>query len=143
MTYANCMWFSIISYFTVGYGDYYPLTYPGRMVNTVIIIGGMTSSAIVIGLVHDAMELTNEETHVFRFIKTRRKEQRRKQVALELVCILLKMNVIKQRELNRANIKWRRLKSVSDLNTLIYKFIDEWKKLNTDLDLGKRREGEM
>jgi voltage-gated potassium channel len=68
------MWFSVISYFTVGYGDYYPMTYPGRMVNTIIIIGGMTSSAIVIGLVHDAMELTNEEEHVFRFIKTRRKE---------------------------------------------------------------------
>ena len=44
------------------------------LVNTIIIVGGMTSSAIVIGLVHDAMELSNEEENVFRFIKTRRKE---------------------------------------------------------------------
>lgn len=109
MTFDNCLWFSIISYFTVGYGDYYPMTYAGRSVNTIVIIGGMISSAIIIGLVHDAMELTNEEEHVFRFIKTRKKEQRRKLVALQLVTLLLRMNVIKQKELNRGNIKWKTL----------------------------------
>jgi len=50
------------------------MTIMGRMVNTIIITGGMTSSAIIIGLVHDHMQLSSEETHVFRFVKVRRKE---------------------------------------------------------------------
>lgn len=143
MSFSNCMWFSVISFFTVGYGDIYPMTYPGRMVNTIIIIGGMISSAIVIGLVHDAMELTNEEEHVFRFIKTRRKEQRRKNVALGLIVQLFRMNVIKQKELNKGNIKWRNMLAVKNIINGIYNLIDEWKKLNGELDVGRRRENEM
>ena len=73
-TFRNTLWYAIISYYTVGYGDYYPVTVPGRIVNTVIIFGGMTSSALIIGLVHDSMQLNMNESHVFRFIKTRRKE---------------------------------------------------------------------
>jgi hypothetical protein len=70
------------------------MTIPGRIVNSVIIFGGMTSSAIIIGLVHDHMQLTMEETHVFRFIKTRRKEQLRKDVALKMIVRIFRMKVI-------------------------------------------------
>jgi hypothetical protein len=92
--FKNSFWFTVISYYTVGYGDYFPMTIPGRIVNSVIIFGGMTSSAIIIGLVHDHMQLTMEETHVFRFIKTRRKEQLRKDVALKMIVRIFRMKVI-------------------------------------------------
>lgn len=69
------------------------MTIPGRMVNTIIIIGGMTSSAIIIGLVHDYMQLSMEESHVFMFIKSKRKEKLRKEIALKLVILLMSMNV--------------------------------------------------
>jgi hypothetical protein len=83
--FSNCLWFAIISFLTVGYGDYYPSSIPGRVVNTVIIIGGMVSSAIIIGLIHQSMQLSNEEYHVFKFVKTRRKEQTRRKTAAKLV----------------------------------------------------------
>lgn len=110
--FKNCLWFAIISFLTVGYGDYFPSSYLGRAINTVIIMGGLVSSATIIGLIHQHMHLSNEEYHVFKFIKTRRKEQNRKKVAAKIVQLMLQMQVQRVRELNKANIKWRHTRRV-------------------------------
>ena len=83
----------MISFLTVGYGDSYPVSVVGRMVNTITIVGGLISSATIIGLVHEHMQLSNEEMHIFKFIKVRRKEKRRKQIASKLIYLLMKMKV--------------------------------------------------
>lgn len=72
------MWLSIVSFLTVGYGDSYPVSYMGRVINTITVIGGIMSSATIIGLIHEHMQLTNAEEHIFKFIKMRRKEKDRK-----------------------------------------------------------------
>jgi Ion channel len=72
--FKNCFWCCIISFLTVGYGDYYPTSILGRAMNTINIVGGMVSSATIIGLVHESMQLNHDEYHVFKFIKTRKKE---------------------------------------------------------------------
>lgn len=49
----------------------------GRIINTITVIGGLITSATIIGLVHEHMQLSNEEMHIYKFIKTRRKEKYR------------------------------------------------------------------
>eukprot|EP00347_Sterkiella_histriomuscorum_P019824 403340161 len=139
-SFRNCLWFCIISFLTVGYGDFYPTSIPGRAVNTVIIIGGMVSSATIIGLVHEQMQLTNEEYHVFKFIKTRRKEQLRKKIAAKLVQYLLQMQVQRQKELSKANIKWRKAPKVESIRNQIFITIDKWKEINQELYITNRRD---
>jgi len=43
------------------------------------------------------------------------------------------MNVEKHRELNKGNIKWRSSKGVQTLNHEVYKWLDEWKRINSEL----------
>jgi len=84
-TFQDKIWLSIVSFLTVGYGDFYPISIVGRIINTITVIGGLITSATVIGLVHEHMQLSNEEMHIYKFIKTRRKEKYRKHIAARLV----------------------------------------------------------
>jgi len=66
---------------------------PGRIVNILTILGGMLSSATLIGLVHEHLNLSDEENHVFSFIKSRKKDKTRKNIAANMVKTLFKMRV--------------------------------------------------
>ena len=46
-TFGNALWWAVETITTVGYGDYYPVTLPGRLVAVSLMISGIT----VLGLV--------------------------------------------------------------------------------------------
>ena len=48
-----------ITFLTVGYGDYFPVTWTGRVAAVGTVIIGQLFSAIIIGLVNDSIQLTN------------------------------------------------------------------------------------
>jgi voltage-gated potassium channel len=45
------IWWAVVTIATVGYGDKFPITYPGRIVGMVLIIVGFTSLSVFTGLV--------------------------------------------------------------------------------------------
>ena len=69
----------------VGYGDYYPVTNEGRMIAIVVAFGGTILSAVIIGLVHQNINMTTEEQSVFSFIFNHKISQIQKTAAIRLI----------------------------------------------------------
>jgi hypothetical protein len=45
----------LITFLTVGYGEYYPVTFTGRVVAILTVIIGQVTSAMIIGIVHNSI----------------------------------------------------------------------------------------
>jgi potassium channel subfamily K len=61
------VWLTLVTFLTVGYGDFYPTTNLGRYMMIFTAMGGQLSSAIVIGLIHGQLMLTSEESGVIKY----------------------------------------------------------------------------
>jgi len=56
-SFGDAVWWACVTMATVGYGDYYPVTVPGRVLAVVLMIGGIvivgTSSATIVSYLND------------------------------------------------------------------------------------------
>lgn len=61
---GNAVWWAMVTITTVGYGDYTPVTIPGRVLAVALMIGGIaivgTTSAIVISVLNDRMQKVSQ-----------------------------------------------------------------------------------
>src|SRR6476620_3773037 len=46
-SYGKALWWGIVTFLTVGYGDYYPVTSVGRLLAALLMVAGVLSVAIV------------------------------------------------------------------------------------------------
>jgi len=46
-TFGDAVWWSVVTLGTVGYGDYYPVTAPGRLVAVALMIGGVALVGVI------------------------------------------------------------------------------------------------
>ena len=53
-TASDALWYSIVTMATVGYGDQFPVTNPGRMLGTVIIVVGVGIFGTLTGFLANA-----------------------------------------------------------------------------------------
>ena len=63
-SYLNAVWCMIVTLTTVGYGDYYPRTLPGRGIIFVICIFGATSVSMMVFSLQTVLALNNAENRV-------------------------------------------------------------------------------
>ena len=56
-SFGNAVWWACVTMATVGYGDYYPVTIPGRMLAVVLMMGGVaivgTASATIVNYLNE------------------------------------------------------------------------------------------
>ncbi|HEY8281527.1 MAG TPA: potassium channel family protein [Leifsonia sp.] len=56
-SFGNAIWWACVTMATVGYGDYYPVTIPGRMLAVVLMMGGVaivgTASATIVNYLNE------------------------------------------------------------------------------------------
>lgn len=61
-SYSNCFWCTFITMATVGYGDYYPRTLPGRAIILITAISGVLLSSLLIVSLSLYMEMIPSES---------------------------------------------------------------------------------
>ena len=96
MTYIDSLWMMAITFFTVGYGDYFPVTWTGRATVVITVIFGQLFSAIVIGLVNNSLQLTNQDVAVLDFLKNKEKYDLKRNYAAYVITYLFKIQQIKK-----------------------------------------------
>lgn len=57
----DCMWWSIITLTTIGYGDIYPITVGGRIFTFIVLMIGISIIAVPTGLIASALTKCIEE----------------------------------------------------------------------------------
>jgi hypothetical protein len=57
----NCFWCIIITMGTIGYGDYYPKTYPGRVITVFAAITGVILSSLLIITLNAYLSMNSDE----------------------------------------------------------------------------------
>jgi voltage-gated potassium channel len=67
-TFGNAIWWAIVTVATVGYGDYTPVTVPGRILAVILMLGGVaiigTASATIVSYLNERTgRLHNPEQH--------------------------------------------------------------------------------
>ena len=67
--FGNCIWYTIITMTTVGYGDIYPETTLERIVGCIIASLGNVVVALIVSFFQDKLNLGIEEKHALDFIQ--------------------------------------------------------------------------
>eukprot|EP00741_Cyanophora_paradoxa_P016019 tig00000042_g15465.t1 len=68
--YSDGLWNLYIALTTVGFGDIYPLTYPGRTVVAISVFFGLCSTALLITVVQETLRLTKPQVRVLETLST-------------------------------------------------------------------------
>lgn len=72
--YTTCIWWSVVSITSIGYGDYYPQTLFGRIWAVFICIWGVFIVAIMVTAMDKTMMLENQQQKAFHIINKMRYE---------------------------------------------------------------------
>ncbi|UJR32651.1 hypothetical protein I4U23_020111 [Adineta vaga] len=65
---SDSMWLFIVTFTTVGFGDIYPSTFCGRGITAIIGLFGLLSSALLITVLSQKLQLTREEKYIHTFV---------------------------------------------------------------------------
>jgi voltage-gated potassium channel len=70
---GDAVWYAIVTISTVGYGDYYPITVPGRVIGSIMIVVGVSIFSVLTGYIstqflarrkHDAADTEHLRRHM-------------------------------------------------------------------------------
>lgn len=67
--YYNAMWLMIVTMATIGYGDFYPRTMPGRAITFFACISGVLTVSLMTITLQNLMEMSNAESRSFNIVE--------------------------------------------------------------------------
>jgi len=83
--YLNALWFVVVTYISIGYGDVVPLSYCARALAIFTGIVGKMVSSVLIAIISRQMQLTRGEIHVHNFVSDSKLCKERKHAAARVL----------------------------------------------------------
>jgi hypothetical protein len=72
----NCMWFVIVTMATVGYGDFFPTSYMGRIIGMVSCFWGVFTLSTMVVILNNLLEFSEAEQKSYDLLlKMKRKDE--------------------------------------------------------------------
>ncbi|VDN30196.1 unnamed protein product [Cylicostephanus goldi] len=142
--YLNSMWFIMVTFMSIGYGDIVPNTYCGRTLSiTTGIVGAGVSSALI-AVISRKLELSRAEKHVNNFMADSKLTNQRKNAAASVLqetwfIHKYKKALHKGDELRLRQHQRRFLHSINEFRRIKWDQRKLQEKGNSLLDVGKVR----
>ena len=67
--YANCVWWTVVTMTTIGFGDFYPKTTPGRIMTFILSIWGVIIVSLMVVALSTFVTTSNSQNKTFSMIK--------------------------------------------------------------------------
>ena len=118
--YLNCAWNVIVTMTTVGYGDYYPITNLGRLVNIFVSIWGTFLTSLMVVALQNLLVFTDNEDKAFNYGKKQEQKEMFEKHSVKLFKAAFKYNNAKRRykkasELNLSKAQLDKLRKEIDI----------------------------
>ncbi|XP_063727550.1 small conductance calcium-activated potassium channel protein 2-like isoform X2 [Symsagittifera roscoffensis] len=144
-TFLDAMYLVGITFFAIGYGDYYPVTYCGRGVSITCGLMGAGCTAMVVAVLARKLELSRAEKHVHNFMMDNQLSKRLKCAAANVLreTWFIYKNTKLAKKLNHRVIRKHQRLFLSAIHTLRKTKIDQRKlfdQANQMVDLAKTQE---
>ncbi|VDM43293.1 unnamed protein product [Toxocara canis] len=140
--YLNSMWFIMVTFMSIGYGDIVPNTYCGRTLSiTTGIVGAGVSSALI-AVISRKLELSRAEKHVNNFMADSKLTNQRKNAAASVLqetwfIHKYKMSCTKGDDLRLRQHQRRFLHAINEFRRIKWDQRKLQEKGNSLLDVGK------
>lgn len=122
----NAFWSIVLSFFTIGYGDYYPQTVIGRIVMIISSLWGIFIVGLIIIYVSSNFLLNDAERRIFDESMMEKGIKKRKRIALEIIYTFYHFNNFSnensgiRNKFNQAYFEEKKLKDLSHMHYLFH-----------------------
>ncbi|KAJ9469713.1 Small conductance calcium-activated potassium channel protein [Diplonema papillatum] len=96
-TFARSMWYTMVTFTTVGYGDEVPSSWPGRAVGGMTALFGITASAVLVSVVQHKLALSRIQKQIIMFLCEVQANHRVKEMSATIVTRSLTYNYLVKR----------------------------------------------
>lgn len=97
--FSNCLWFSMVTMTTAGYGDFYPTHDLARLVAMFAAFNGIACASIATGIVSNALEFTDKEKVAVEYTNEADANEDLRNASSSLIAAMFQMRRAKKNDL--------------------------------------------
>eukprot|EP01017_Pseudomicrothorax_dubius_P003470 TRINITY_DN10502_c0_g2_i1.p1 TRINITY_DN10502_c0_g2~~TRINITY_DN10502_c0_g2_i1.p1 ORF type:complete len:478 (+),score=74.84 TRINITY_DN10502_c0_g2_i1:51-1484(+) len=95
--YTNCIWNTLITMATIGYGDYFPRTMYGRLVATCTGVWGIFLTSILVTALMNNLRLEPSEAKAFTIMERKQTKEEMQKLSAKVICKATALQQAKRR----------------------------------------------
>jgi len=82
---TNSLWCAFVTFRTIGFGDYYPVTVPGRIVAALCVLAGMITLTVFVAVLVAKVPLSKEQLLAVEYLRTKQADEKCRDAAALLI----------------------------------------------------------